>query len=87
MSRHMDYSDLPLLYEAEALNCLVNLMEGEGSHRPYQHTAGNEFGVFSILDRWVAFDNRLNELYVETFKTEAAAIRALNDGNEFLPTC
>ena len=83
----IDPTGLPLLYEAEALECLVGLIEGEGSHRPYQRTKGTEFGVFSILDRWVAFDNRLNDLYVEMFENEDKAIRALYDGNDFLPTC
>lgn len=88
MSKYTDITLGNCLLGERAAACLLVLMTGERGARAYYQspTPLAEYGYYyeSIVDRWIAFDNRAGTCYIEHYATEHEAKEALADGTELL---
>lgn len=74
-----------LLGDAAAA-CFYHLIAGERGSRNYTYARCNEYGYFyePFIHKWIAFDNRAGECYVEVCDSSREAEKLLKDGEELL---
>lgn len=75
-----------LLLGDAAAACFYHLIAGEKGSRNYEYARGNEYGYFfePFIHRWIAFDNRAGECYVEVCESSKEAEKLLRNGEELL---
>lgn len=74
-----------LLGDAAAA-CFYHLIAGEKGSRNYTYAKCNEYGYFHepFIRKWIAFDNRAGDCYVEICNSSKEAEKLLHDGEELL---
>ncbi|RHJ81889.1 hypothetical protein [Parabacteroides sp. AM08-6] len=75
-----------LLLGDQAAECLYHLIAGERGSRNYVFSKFNEYGYFyePFIRRWIVFDNRAGDCYVEVCDTDKQAAKILEDGEQLL---